>query len=105
MVKTLVVAGAATLLMSVVAAPTAMAATTWEMPSLAGMNLADAEALYEETVGAEGPWLDIINNAPAASGAIAAPVMWEVCQQAPSAGAKIAAKSYTAVAVNRPGKC
>jgi hypothetical protein len=31
--------------------------------------------------------------------------MWEVCQQAPKSGATIAAKSYTAVAVNRPGKC
>lgn len=105
MFKTLVVAGAATLLMSVVPAPTAMAAETWEMPSLEGMNLEDAQALYSETVGEEGPWLDIINKAPAAAGGITAPVMWEVCQQAPSAGAKIAAKSYTAVAVNRPGKC
>lgn len=105
MFKTLVVAGAATLLMSVVTAPTAMAAETWEMPSLEGMNLEDAQALYSETVGEEGPWLDIINKAPAAAGGITAPVMWEVCQQAPSAGAKIAAKSYTAVAVNRPGKC
>lgn len=103
--KTFVVAGAATLLMSVVAAPTATAATIWQMPSLVGMNLADAQDLYEETVGEEGPWLDVINRALAASGAVAAPVMWEVCQQAPSAGAKIAAKSYTAVAVNRPGKC
>lgn len=106
MVKTLVVAGAATLLMSVVGAPTATAAPTiWKMPSLVGMNLADAQSLYEETVGPDGPWLDLINRAPAASGAILAPVMWEVCQQAPRAGAKIAAKSYTAVAVNRPGKC
>ncbi|WNG82883.1 hypothetical protein C6A86_004130 [Mycobacterium sp. ITM-2016-00316] len=103
--KTFVVAGAATLLMSIVAAPTAAAATTWEMPSLEGMNLADAEALYEETVGAEGPWLDIINNALAASGAVAAPSMWEVCLQAPKPGVSISAKSYTAVAVNRPGKC
>lgn len=103
--KTLVVAGAATLLMSVVAAPTAAAATTWQMPSLVGMNLADAQDLYEETVGEEGPWLDIINKAPAASGAIAAPVMWEVCLQAPKSGVTISAKSYTAVAVNRPGKC
>lgn len=106
MLKTCVVAGAATLLMTVVGAPTAAAApTTWQMPSLEGMNLADAQALYEETVGPDGPWLDLINKAPAASGAIIAPVMWEVCQQAPKAGAKIAAKSYTAVAVNRPGKC
>ena len=51
MVKTFVVAGAATLLMSVVAAPTAMAATTWEMPDLVGMNLEDAQSLYTETVG------------------------------------------------------
>lgn len=105
MVKTLVVAGAATLLMSVVAAPTAMAATTWEMPSLEGMNLEDAQSLYTETVGADGPTLGIINKAPAAAGGVNAPVMWEVCAQAPAAGKKIAAKSYTAVAVNRPGKC
>ena len=56
-------------------------------------------------MGPEGPWLDLINKAPAAAGGINAPVMWEVCEQAPKAGAKIAAKSYTAVAVNRPGKC
>ncbi|MGK2865827.1 MAG: hypothetical protein ACSLFA_04145 [Mycobacterium sp.] len=85
--------------------PTAAAAETWEMPSLEGMNLEDAQSLYEETVGADGPWLDIINKAPAAAGGINAPVMWEVCEQAPSDGATIAAKSYTAVAVNRPGKC
>lgn len=91
--------------MSVVAAPTATAATIWQMPSLEGMNLEDAQSLYTYTVGPDGPWLDIINKAPAANGGIAAPVMWEVCQQAPKAGAKIAAKSYTAVAVNRPGKC
>ncbi len=84
MVKTFVVAGAATLLMSVVAAPTAMAAETWEMPSLEGMNLEEAQALYTETVGPDGPWLDIINKAPAASGGINAPVMREVCEQAPS---------------------
>lgn len=105
MIKTLVVAGAATLLMSVAGAPTAMAAPSWEMPSLVGMNLEDAQALYTETVGPEGPWLDLINKAPAASGGIAAPVMWEVCEQAPKAGAKVAQKTYTAVAVNRPGKC
>lgn len=105
MVKTFVVAGAATLLMSVVAAPTAMAAETWEMPDLVGMNLEEAQSLYTETVGPDGPWLDLINKAPAASGGINAPVMWEVCEQAPKSGATIAAKSYTAVAVNRPGKC
>lgn len=104
MVKTLVVAGAATLLMSVAGAPVAMA-DTWEMPSLEGMNLEDAQALYTETVGPDGPWLDLINKAPAASGGIAAPSMWEVCQQAPKAGATLSAKTYTAVAVNRPGKC
>lgn len=105
MLKTLVVAGAATLLMSVVAAPNASAATTWQMPDLVGMNLEDAQTLYTETVGPDGPWLDLINKAPAAAGGINAPVMWEVCEQAPKSGAKIAAKSYTAVAVNRPGKC
>jgi hypothetical protein len=103
--KKLVVAGAATLLMAVAGAPTAAAAQTWEMPSLVGMNLADAQSLYTETVGPDGPWLDLINKAPAAAGAINAPVMWEVCQQAPRAGGTVSAKSYTAVAVNRPGKC
>ena len=105
MLKTLVVAGAATLLMSVVAAPNASAATTWQMPDLVGMNLEDAQTLYTETVGPDGPWLDLINKAPAAADGINAPVMWEVCEQASKSGAKIAAKSYTAVAVNRPVKC
>jgi hypothetical protein len=103
--KTLVVAGAATLLMAVAGTPTAMAAQTWEMPDLEGMNLEDAQALYTEAVGPDGPWLDLINKAPAAAGGINSPVMWEVCQQAPKAGATVSAKTYTAVAVNRPGKC
>lgn len=91
--------------MAVAGAPTATAAQTWEMPSLEGMNLADAQDLYTETVGPDGPWLDVINKAPAAAGGIAAPSMWEVCQQAPKAGGTVSVKTYTAVAVNRPGDC
>lgn len=105
MFKTLAVAGAAALLMSVAGAPTAAAAPTWAMPSLQGMNLQDAQDLFTETMGAEGPQLEYISNALDASGSVRALSMWEVCKQSPAAGKKVSAKSWTAVSVNRPGDC
>jgi hypothetical protein len=104
--RTIAAAGAATFLMSVALAPAATAApSVWVMPSLEGMNLAKAQELYSETVGSEGPWLEYISNAGPYAGSVRALSVWEVCKQSPAAGKKINAKSWTAVAVNRPGQC
>lgn len=105
MFKKLVVAGAAAVLMAVAGAPTAMAAQTWKMPSLEGMNLQDAQDLFTETVGDEGPTLKYISQAPPAAGGVLALSMWEVCKQSPKEGRTISAKSGIAVSVNRPGDC
>ncbi len=106
MLKTIAAAGAATFLMSVALAPAATAApSVWVMPDLQGMNLAKAQALYSETVGESGPWLEYISNAGPYAGSVRALSVWEVCKQSPSPGRKINAKSWTAVAVNRPGQC
>jgi len=104
--KTIAAAGAATFLMSVALAPAATAApSTWVMPDLQGMNLAKAQELYSATVGETGPWLEYISNAGPYAGSVRALSVWEVCKQAPAAGKKIGPKSWTAVAVNRPGQC
>ncbi len=105
MFNKLVVAGAATLLMAVAGAPTAMAAETWKMPSLKGMNLQDAQDLFTETVGDGGPTLEYISQARPTAGAVLALSMWEVCDQSPKAGKTISPKSWTGVGVNRPGHC
>jgi len=103
--KTLAVAGAATVLVSILGTPTAMAAPSWAMPSLQGMNLAKAQSLFTETVGDQGPQLQYVSNASIFSGSVRSLSTWQVCKQAPAAGKKIAAKSQTVVTVNRPGKC
>ena len=105
MFKTLAVAGAATVLVSILGTPTAMAAPSWAMPSLQGMNLAKAQSLFTETVGDQGPQLQYVSNASIFSGSVRSLSTWQVCKQAPAAGKKIAAKSQTVVTVNRPGKC
>lgn len=105
MFKSLAVAGAATFLVSIVSTPTAMAAPAWAMPALQGMNLAKAQSLFTDTVGEQGPQLQYISNASIYSGSVRSLSTWQVCKQSPAAGKKIAAKSRTAVTVNRPGKC
>jgi beta-lactam-binding protein with PASTA domain len=105
MLRTLVVAGAAVVVMSVAGAPTAAAADSWTMPSLKGMSLTEAQAAYAEAVSdSGGPTLGVVNQV-VESWSITAPSMWDVCAQSPAAGKKVSAKTSSAVGVKGRGDC
>ena len=105
MLRTLALTGATAVAISVAGAPTAAAEPAWTMPDLTGMTLAEAQALYDETIkDTGGPWLEVINGY-VEGWTIRASKMWDVCKQAPAAGAPLEAKTWTAIAVNKRGDC
>ena len=97
-------AGAALVILSAAGMPTAAAEPTWTMPSLQGMNLEKAQALYTEAVGGNGPTLKYVNK-QVASWTIVAPAMWDVCSQSPDPGSEIAPHTVPRVSVNEHGEC
>lgn len=84
-------------------APPAMAAPSWTMPSIKGMNLAAAAKAFEAATEGSGLVLTPVNRS--GPGEVINYTNWTVCAQSPSAGKTLSKKSRPAVGVNRPNDC
>jgi len=73
---------------------------TWEMPDMAGMKLAEAEATFTDATAGSGLKLEYFNAA--GNYVVYNQTNWLVCNQSPKAGTTLKATSWVGIGINRP---